>query len=134
MFEGYLIKTGNFIIPLSIMEFDSYKGVNSVLDVDANRDCDGDLHRNALKNKKFKAEFTTIPLTNKLWIQFYNRIKENFVEPKERKLLCTVYIEEDDEYVDGYAYIPDIEFTIADIDSKSNTINYDGIRLAFIQY
>lgn len=137
-FSNYLIKVGNYEIPLSIIQADSYKAVRTVIDLDSYRDADGLLHRTALDHVPNKIEFNTIPqLTNTQWAEFFANIQKNFSEPKERKANVTFYVPETDSYVTQEMYMPDINFQIYAVWEKDNGtkyIKYDAIRLAFIGY
>ena len=48
-FQGYLIKVGNYPIPLTYMKLESYKSApDQRQDLDSFRDADGYLHRTVL--------------------------------------------------------------------------------------
>ena len=64
-YRGYLVKVGDYIIPNSIIQANSYKPSLKGQDLDSYRDLDGKLHREALANFAPKVEFNTRPmLTN----------------------------------------------------------------------
>lgn len=64
-YSGYLIKVGNYTIPLSIIRAETYSPYKSVTDLDSYVDANGYLHRNALEHIANKVEFETVPqLTN----------------------------------------------------------------------
>ena len=64
MYQGYLIKVGNYTIPLSLIRADSYIVFRSITDLDSFVDADGHLHRNALDHTANKVEFETVPQMN----------------------------------------------------------------------
>ena len=61
-YAGYLIKVGNYTIPLSLIRAETYTVFKSVTDLDSYVDANGELHRNALEHIANKVEFETIPL------------------------------------------------------------------------
>lgn len=135
-YSGYLIKVGgNYVFPLAVIEEKTYKGLISTKDVGSNEDTKGELHRKVVPKRRFKAEFTTIPMTNVQWASIYNQLYSRMIgEKAEKKVMVSIYINELDTYVQGYAYLPDIDFNIDWIEQKKNLIHYSGIRVAFIGY
>lgn len=132
-YSGYLIKVGNYTIPLSVMRADTYKAVRTIIDLDAYRDANGKLHRNALDNEPSKVEFETLPLmTNSQMSDLLGNIQRQYTVPKERKANVTFYVPETNSYVTQEMYMPDINFQIYYADSEK--IQYQPTRLAFIGY
>lgn len=132
-YKGYLIKVGDYKIPLSWMRAETYAVLKSGQDLDSYRDADGKLHRNALEHTLAKVEFETPPLrTNTEMAEFLKNIQDNYTDEIEKKVSATVYIPEDDKYVTQDMYIPDIQFNIYSANEKE--IKYKGTRIAFIEY
>ena len=132
-YAGYLIKVGNYEIPLSLIRAETYIPFKSVTDLDSYVDGNGVLHRNALEHTANKIEFETIPLmTNTEFASLMTNLKNNFTIPLERKASVTCYIPEDDDYVTQDMYMPDIKPTIYYADAEK--IQYNQVRLAFIGY
>lgn len=64
-YGGYLVKVGNYVIPMTFIKADSYKISHKIQDLDSYRDANGLLHRNALSHVPDKLEFECVPmLTN----------------------------------------------------------------------
>ena len=137
-FSGYLMKVGSgqteFTIPLSLMRYETYQITWQTLDLDSYRDSDGVLHRNALTHKVGKIEFNTPLITNTDVKTLMDGITGAYVNATEKKLLATFYVPETDSYVSQYMYVPDIDFTIRNVDTVNNVINYGETRIAFIGY
>lgn len=128
-----LIKVGNYVIPLSLIQADSYKVVKTVVDLDSWRDENGVLHRNALSHAPIKIEFNTIPmLTNVKMSELMANLQNNMTNKGERRASVTYYIPETDSYQTADMYMPDINFQIYGI--FNNVVKYDAVRLAFIGY
>lgn len=132
-YAGYLIKVGDFTIPLSIIRAETYSAYESTSDFDSYVDANAELHRNACEHKGYKAEFETIPmLTN---IEFGNlmaNIKAQYINVPEKKAPITLYVPEYDDYVQVNAYEPDIKPVLYYADDT--VVKYNQIRLAFIGY
>lgn len=132
-YSGYLIKVGNYTIPLSLIRAETYVVLKSGQDLDSYRDSNGLLHRQALDHWIAKAEFETKPLmTNKEMSAFLNNISNNYTNVKEKKANVNLYIPELDDYVNQEMYVPDISFTI--YTANSELVKYNSTRIAFIGY
>lgn len=132
-YNGYLIKVGDYKIPLSYISAESYSVYKNTQDLDSYRDGDGVLHRTALEHSPNKVEFDTRNmLTNTDLTNLLNAIQENFTVKSERKARVTLYIPETDSYETQNMYMPDFqpEMYIA----TEKYIKYKPIRLAFIGY
>jgi hypothetical protein len=133
MYNGFLIKVGDYTIPTSIIKADTYKAYISVTDLDSYVDANGELHRNALEHRAAKVEFETVPmLTDKTYGAFMANIRDQYTNELERKVVATVYIPELDDYVTQEMYMPDQQPQMYFADA--NKIQYDSVRLAFIGY
>lgn len=134
-YAGYLIKFGNYTIPMHSIAYESYKATWNSQDVDSYRDANGVLHRNAVKHRVPKIEITTRGnVKNKELASIMSGIASNYINATERKGLATFYIPELDEYKTAEVYVVDPEIEIKVIDADTNTITYKPIRLAFIGY
>lgn len=133
MYEGYLVKVGSFVIPLSMIKADSYSVFMSVTDLDSYVDENGVLHRNALDHVANKCEFETRPMMNQdEFTYLMNGIRNNFTIPKERKASVKLYIPETNLYVTQDMYMPDIQPSM--YLASATEIKYNAVRLAFIGY
>lgn len=131
-FDGYLVKVGSYNIPLSVIHADTYKCVRTIIDLDAYRDTNGVLHRNALDNIPYKIEFNLKPMYEKDLRPIMNSIRGNFTNALERKANVTFFDFETGEYVTQPMYMPDINYQIYGI--WGNVIQYDATTLKFIGY
>ena len=133
-FNGTLVKVGNYTIDAGkYIKANSYKVTRSVSDLDAYRDANGELHRNALDHIVYKVDFETPAMLDNLSLSaLFKAIQANYINPKERKVSLTLYVPELDDYITQDAYMPDPEVSIyAIMDGK---IKYNAVRLAFIGY
>lgn len=131
MYQGYLLKIGNYIVPDKYIRADSYSPYVNMQDVNAFTDANGYLHRNAVELKVAKVEFETVAMmTNKTFTEFMRNIQRNYVSPKERKVIITAYIPEYDDYVTQTGYLAD--FTPKIYGTYGGVIHYNPVRLAFI--
>lgn len=131
-YSGFLIRAGNYTIPVKFIQLKSYKVTRNVMDLDSYRDANGVLHRTALEHVPIKIEFNTPYLTGEQMQELLKKIADNYISSEERKVMITAYVSETDEYVIQDMYMPDLEFTIYSI--KGATIIYEPLRIAFIGY
>ena len=132
-YQGYLIKVGNYEIPLSMMRAETYKVSKKVLDLDSYRDANGELHREALSHFSAVITFNIPPLkTNKEISAFLGNIQANYTVPQERKAVVEFYMPETDNYVTLNMYMPDIEFTM--YMATETVIKYNETPIEFIGY
>ena len=132
-YSGFLIKVGNFEIPLSWMRAETYSVGLHGQDLDSYRDADGILHRQALENVVPKVDFNTPSMKKRAeFAEFMGNIRANYTNATEKKVLATVYIPEIDDYVTQDMYVPDITPSIYLANDKD--IWYNEIRIAFIGY
>lgn len=132
-YKGYLIKVGNYKIPLSMIKAESYKATNYSQDLDSYTSIDGELHRNALELQAPKVEFETRNLlTNLEMTALLNGIQANYTVPLEKKASVEVYVPELDKYIVNDMYMADFSPTMYFADATM--IKYLSTRMAFISY
>lgn len=132
-YQGYLIKVGDYEIPLSMMRAETYKVSKKILDVDSYRDAYGELHREALDHYSAVITFNIPTLkTNKQISDFLGNIQRNYTIPKERKAVVEFYMPETDTYETLNMYMPDIEFTM--YMATKTEIKYTETPIEFIGY
>lgn len=129
-FQGYLIKVGNYTIPLTYMKLESYKSApDQRQDLDSYRDADGVLHRNVLPHTATKIEFETPYLFMSQLQELIQNIRSNFLTSIARDCTLTYYDEETNSYKTGHFYMPGtMEYTMY------NKQIYAPCRFAFIEY
>jgi len=131
-FSGYLIKVDNYTVPLSFMKYESYQIGYHSQDLDSYRDANGVLHRNALAHRVGKIEFNVPMMTMDKFQNVWSKVRAKYLNTTEKCANVTYYIPETDSYETQKMYVPDIEFSIRNIDG--NTINLNETRIAFIGY
>jgi len=123
-------------IPLKYISYENYKVTpQQMIDLDSYVSETGTLIRNVLDHTRTKIEWETPYITSDDW----NALWQNYITPgitdaKARKVRIQYYNPLTDAYRTAWAYIPDIEFTIRNVDEASGVINYNAIRIAFIEY
>lgn len=130
-YNGYLIKAGNYKIPLKYIKAETYSITMNGQDLDSYRDADGDLHRQALPNPMWKVEFETVPLLNEEEkTKLMSKIQENYKDKVEKSLMIEAFDPEYGRYIQQLMYVPDISFSMYFADEKE--IKYNSFRIAFI--
>ena len=121
-------------IPLKYIRYETYQITpQQTIDLDSYRSENGNLLRNPVATK-CKLEFNTPLMTDTQWGEIWNIIKAGFNNNTERKLKLKYYDTLSATYKTGYFYVPDVQTTIRNIEEAEGVINYQEIRLAFIEY
>lgn len=132
-YNGYLMAIGDYILPLSKIQADSYQVQLIVQDLDTYTDANGELHRNALEHKVAKVEFLTVPMTDKEFGAFMKNLSDRYENPTERSFYAQVYIPETNSYTEAVKmYMADVQPQIYFADS--NKLMIRPTRIAFIGY
>lgn len=132
MYSGFLIKVGDYEIPLSYMYASSYKAAYETLDLDSYRDSNGVLQRTALEHKVPTVEIQIKSLDNEEMGALFKGISDNYINATEKKVLGTVWMPQLNDYVTDYMYIPTVDITIHTVDEKK--VHYDPFTLKLIGY
>jgi len=137
-FNGVLIKLGGSsgtAIPMKFISAETYQITpNQRMELTAERDSNGVLHRSVVSNKPVKIEFET-PYLNNTQVQALNTLlTSNYTVASERKISVYYYDTSSDSYKTESCYVPDIQYTINHIDVAGQKIVYNPIRIAFIGY
>ena len=129
-FSGFLVKVGNYTIPMEYIKLESYKSKpDQRQDLDSYRDADGYLHRNVLPHTATKIEFETTYLFMSQFQTLIQGIKRNLTSNLERDCTLTYYDEEINDYKTGHFYMPGtMEYVMY------NKEIYAPSRFAFIEY
>lgn len=121
-------------IPLGKIRYETYQITpQQTIDLDSYRSENGNLLRNPVATK-CKIEFNTPLMTDSEWAEIWNIIKAGFNNGTERKLKLRYYDTLSATYKTGNFYVPDVVTTIRNIDEAAGIINYNEIRIAFIEY
>lgn len=134
--EVYNQNTSAYVpLPLKHVSYENYKVTPAQrIDLDSYTSETGELIRNVLSHTRSKIEFETPYINSAQWNQVITIIKNGYISTKERKIKLRYYSPEVDDYREGYFYRPDIEYTVRNVDKNTGVINYDSIRVAFIEY
>ena len=112
-YSGWLLKVGNYTVPMSFMKPETYSPYVNMQDLDDYTDANGYLHRNAVELKALKVEFETrAMLTNTEFNAIISKIRQQFTDATGRACYITAYIPEYDDYVTQYGYMADFQPTI----------------------
>lgn len=137
-YGNFLIKLGGSsgtALSLEYIQYETYKVTpNQRMDIEAGRDSTGLLHRSVVGHTATKVEFETPYMDSSRVGTMMSLIKSYWTSTKERKINLQYYDPETDSYKTGTFYMPDIEFNIRNIDTVKKVVNYDPIRIAFIEY
>lgn len=134
-FEGYLLKMGAEVFPLSFVYKESYEITpNRRQDLNSTRNANGVLQRNVLAHRPSTISLSTKPMNNVELAKMMELITRNFVAENERKIELTYYCPDINGYKTGNFYMPDITFPINLVDIENNTILYNSFTLEFIEY
>ncbi len=134
-FNGYLIKVGQVVFPLSFVYKESYSVTpNRRMDLDSFRNGYGVLERTVLDHSPSTIKFQTVPMDNSKLEEMMSLLRENYVNEKEKKLYIEYYCPDTNSYKYGNFYVPDIEFPIHLVDLENNKILYKSFTLEFIEY
>lgn len=137
-YNNFLIKLGGSTgtaLSLEYIQYETYKVTpNQRMDIEAGRDSTGLLHRSVVAHTATKVEFETPYMDSNKVDAMMTLIKNYWTSTKERKINLQYYDPETNSYKTGTFYMPDIEFNIRNIDTVKKVVNYDPIRIAFIEY
>ena len=123
-------------IPLKYIRYSTYKVTPCQrLDLDTGlRDLTGKMHRNVVNHVVTKIEFELASMSSGELDSLMQTIRSRWIRWLERDVNLRYYDPENNVYRTGHFYMPDIPFDIRNIDETNNRINYNQIRLAFIEY
>ena len=137
-YQGYLIKAGGSsgtIVPTKLMQPSAYKATpDQRMESKASRDATGYLNRTTVSNVATKIEFETTYITNRELTGLMAIFRANFTDALQRKITINYYDPETDSYRDAVCYMPDVDYTIYNVDNEKNIITYEPVRFAFIEY
>lgn len=131
---GYLIKVGTYTIPFKYIKADTYSCVWSVVDFDSYRDANGELHRDAVSDRRtMKVEFETPDMSDEEMQTLLSSIKAQFISATAKSCNVTAWMPEEGAYKSDKCYLTsDVNFSIRYADARG--IKYNPVRFAFIGY
>lgn len=137
-FHGFLIKLGGEhgdVLPLRFMRYESYQiSPNQRMDFNSTRDSNGRLHRTVVSHTATKIEFNIPRMDSDDIERFMLLVKKHWINVKERNIVLYYYDMETNSYKSGTFYMPDINFTISNVDPRKGKVYYAETRVAFIEY
>ena len=142
-FAGYLIafkNNSNVLVPFPVeyMRYETYEVSVNVQDLDSTLDTRGYLHRTVLDHTRTKVTFT-MPSMNLTKMKaalkyFTDAFGWNGGNVKGREVNLTWYDVWSDSYKNGTFYMPGtIPFPIRSINSTTNDINFQEVKISFIE-
>lgn len=134
-FNGYLLKMGADVFPLSFVYKNSYTVTpNRRQDIDPTRNANGVLERTVLDHMPSTISFKTKPMYNQEVNELMKFIRNHYSVEKEKKIVIEYYCPDLDDYKTGEFYVPDISFQIDMVDVEKKKILYREFQLDFIEY
>lgn len=107
---------------------------NQRLELKAERDVTGVLHRTTVTHTPSKIEFDTPYLYRADMVQLASLLRNSYTNALEKKTSVEFYAPDTDSYQTGEFYVPDVKFQIYNVDRIRMDIIYAPVRLAFIEY
>lgn len=137
-FGGYLVKLGGTngtVIPLTYLKYNTYKLTpDQMLDLDSTRDTTGVLHRTVLDHTATVVQVNVVSMEGADFDTLNTLIRANFTNAKERSIYLEYFDPFTSSYKVGLFYMPDIQYTIRNVDADNLKINYSEFTLKFIEY
>lgn len=133
-YNGYLVKVGTYTIPFKFIKYETFQAVWEVVDFDSYRDADGELHRDAVSERRImKVEWETPDMSDSEIRTLISNIQSQFISDVAKSCNVTAYMPEEGEYKTDKCYLTsDVNFSIRYADA--NGIRYNPVRFAFIGY
>lgn len=138
MFDGWLIKFGNVVLPNSFILADGWESVpNQRVELDAYRDANVLLHRETSENFKTSLTLNIRAMDLAEMTAFKNVIGLATLEitsKRERRLMVTYWNDEELAYKNATMYMPDVTYSIHTVDESAKNIEYNPFTIELIEY
>lgn len=138
MFDGWLIKFGNVVLPNSFILADGWESVpNQRVELDAYRDANVLLHRETSENFKTSLTLNIRSMDLAEMTAFKNVIGLATLEitsKRERRLMVTYWNDEELSYKNATMYMPDVTYSIHTVDEAAKDIEYNPFTIELIEY
>lgn len=138
MFNGWLIKFGNVILPNSFILADGWESTpNQRMELDAYRDANVLLHRETSENFKTSLTLNIRSMDLEEMTAFKNVVGLATLEitsKRERCLMVTYWNDEELEYKAAVMYMPDVTYSIHTVNEATNDIEYNSFSVELIEY
>lgn len=138
MYQGWLIKFGEVILPNSYLLEDGWESTpNQRVEIDAYRDANALLHRETSKNFKTKLKLNIREMTLEERTALVNVIGLATLpeqENRERRVRLTYWNDETLEYTTGIFYMADTSYMIHRTDDIKRTLEYNSHTISLTEY
>ena len=129
-FGGYLIRVGNYELPLTVIREQGYSAKVSTLDEDSYTDNFGVLNRTVIQ-KIPQVQVELVEMDSDQFDGIMHNMRNNFSDQMERKAMVSVWVPEYGSYVSQNMYLSDMDIKIKEIKRK---LVYESITLKFNGY
>ncbi|EOT29504.1 hypothetical protein C805_00088 [Eubacterium sp. 14-2] len=138
MFNGWLIKFGDVVLPNSFILADGWESVpNQRIEIDAYRDANVLLHRETSENFKTSLTLNIRSMNLAEMTAFKNVIGLATLEitsKRQRRVTVTYWNDEELDYKTAIMYMPDITYSIHTVDEAAKDIEYNSFSVELIEY
>lgn len=138
MFNGWLIKFGDVVLPNSFILADGWESTpNQRVELDAYRDANVLLHRETSENFKTSLTLNIRSMDLAEMTAFKNVIgiaTLKITSKRERRLMVTYWNDEELEYKTAVMYMPDVTYNIHTVDEVTKCIEYNAFTIELIEY
>ncbi|EOS41810.1 DUF6711 family protein [Lachnospiraceae bacterium JLR.KK009] len=138
MFDGWLIKFGNVVLPNSFILADGWESTpNQRVELDAYRDANVLLHRETSENFKTSLTLNIRSMDLAEMTAFKNVVGLATLEitsKRERRLAVTYWNDEELAYKNATMYMPDVTYSIHTVDESAKGIEYNPFSIELIEY
>lgn len=134
-YAGYLVKIGATELPMKYIQLSSYTVTpNQRLDIEAERDATGVLHREVVDHTASKIEFSTPYIKGSEVAVLNAMLQAAYTDVKSRSITIEYFDPETNGYKTADCYMPDVEYNIYSVGLVADEVLYNPVRYAFIEY
>lgn len=130
---GYLVKVGNYTIPMDYINIEGYSAKVNTLDEDSYTDNNGVLQRTVIQHIPI-VQVELVELDHLEFGGIMQAFRNNYSVDAERRATVSVWVPEYGDYVVQDMYLSDPEIAIKEIDAFTGIITYKPITLKFNGY
>ena len=138
MFNGWLIKFGDVVLPNSFILVDGWESTpNQRVELDAYRDANVLLHRETSENFKTSLTLTIRSLNLEEMTAFKNVVglaTLDVINKRQRRVIVTYWNDEELDYKTAIMYMTDTTYSIHTVSESRKDIEYNSFTLELIEY
>lgn len=138
MFNGWLIKFGDVVLPNSFILADGWESTpNQRVEIDAYRDANVLLHRETSENFKTSLTLNIRAMNLEEMTAFKNVIglaTLDVINKRQRRVMVTYWNDEDLNYKTAVMYMTDTSYSIHTVNEETKDIEYNSFSLELIEY